>query len=49
MLVERLGEPVTMVEGDERNLKITTQSDLEIARAIAGVQGESDRPSHRRF
>ena len=49
MLVERLGEPVVMVEGDERNLKITTQSDLEIARAIAGVQGESDRPAHKRF
>lgn len=49
MLVERLGEPVVMVEGDERNLKITTQSDLEIARAIAGVQGEPDRPAHKRF
>ena len=49
MLVERLGEPVTMVEGDERNLKITTQSDLEIARAIAGIHGESNRPSHKRF
>ena len=49
MLVERLGEKVTMVEGDERNLKITTQSDLAIARAIAGVKGDGGKPAHLRF
>ncbi len=49
MLVERLGETVTMVEGDERNLKITTQSDLAIARAIAGVKGDGGKPAHLRF
>ena len=32
MLVERLGVPVHVVEGDERNIKITTQQDLENAR-----------------
>lgn len=30
-LVERLGIPVRIVEGDERNLKITTSADLELA------------------
>ncbi|MBC03907.1 MAG: hypothetical protein CMJ34_11495 [Phycisphaerae bacterium] len=49
MLVERLGEPVTLVEGDERNLKITTQQDLEIARALGGIRGDGGRPSHKRF
>lgn len=32
MLVERLGVPVHVVEGDERNVKITTQQDLDKAR-----------------
>ena len=31
-LVERLGETVVIVEGDERNVKITTQDDLAAAR-----------------
>jgi 2-C-methyl-D-erythritol 4-phosphate cytidylyltransferase len=30
-LVEQLGEPVTIVEGNSRNIKITTQRDLLIA------------------
>lgn len=33
-LVERLGEPVLLVPGDPRNLKITRPEDLELARAI---------------
>jgi 2-C-methyl-D-erythritol 4-phosphate cytidylyltransferase len=32
-LVERLGEPVTIVEGSPRNIKITTQLDLALAEA----------------
>jgi 2-C-methyl-D-erythritol 4-phosphate cytidylyltransferase/2-C-methyl-D-erythritol 2,4-cyclodiphosphate synthase len=40
MLVERLGLPVHVVEGDERNVKITTPQDLEKARL------ESDRSRH---
>ncbi len=35
MLVERLGLPVHMVEGDPRNLKITTPEDLATAKAAA--------------
>ncbi|MFI4881205.1 MAG: 2-C-methyl-D-erythritol 4-phosphate cytidylyltransferase [Phycisphaerales bacterium JB064] len=33
-LVERLGEPVTLVAGDPRNIKITRPADLDLARAI---------------
>ncbi len=33
-LVERLGHPVTMVEGDYRNIKVTTPEDLLIAVAL---------------
>ena len=32
--VERLGKPVVLTEGDERNLKITTPVDLVIAQAL---------------
>ena len=49
MLVERLGEEVTLVEGDERNLKITTPQDLSIAMAIAGIRGDGGKPAHKRF
>ena len=33
-LVERLGQPVSVVLGDPRNIKITTPRDLELARAV---------------
>ncbi len=49
MLVERLGEPVMIVEGSERNLKVTTAGDLHVARAIAGTRGPEERPAHKRF
>lgn len=35
MLVERLGVPVHVVEGDARNIKVTTPDDLSAARAAA--------------
>jgi 2-C-methyl-D-erythritol 4-phosphate cytidylyltransferase len=34
VLVERLGEPVTIVEGSARNIKITTPRDLLVAEAL---------------
>ena len=34
MMVERAGHPVHVVQGDERNVKITTPDDLERARAL---------------
>ena len=34
MLVERLGEKVVVVDGDRRNLKITTTEDLALAEAL---------------
>ena len=39
MLVERMGEPVVVVEGDYRNIKITTKDDLTIAEAISKEYG----------
>ncbi len=48
-LIERLGEPVTVVEGDLRNLKITLPKDLSLARSILGIGVDSDRPTHKRF
>ncbi|MBW1783041.1 MAG: 2-C-methyl-D-erythritol 4-phosphate cytidylyltransferase [Deltaproteobacteria bacterium] len=34
LLVERLGIPITVVEGSERNIKVTTPYDLELARFL---------------
>ena len=38
-VVERLGEPVTIVEGERRNLKVTVPEDLVVAEAL--VQGQA--------
>jgi 2-C-methyl-D-erythritol 4-phosphate cytidylyltransferase/2-C-methyl-D-erythritol 2,4-cyclodiphosphate synthase len=35
MLAEAAGVPVHLVEGDERNMKITTAADLDLARGLA--------------
>ena len=43
MLVERLGVPVHVVEGDARNIKITTSEDLERARLDLDGDGFSRR------
>lgn len=48
-VVERMGERVTVVQGDPRNVKITLPSDLSLARAILGVRGPESRPVHKRF
>jgi len=37
MLVERLGERVLVVEGEVRNIKVTTREDLMVARAFASM------------
>ena len=49
MLVERLGEPVHLVPGERRNLKVTTRDDLDMMRAILGVKPPPERPAHMRF
>ena len=49
MLVERLGEPVLVVEGDSRNIKVTKPSDLDMVRRLLGVKAPSGRPVHKRF
>ncbi len=48
-LVERLGERVTVVEGDPRNVKITLPRDLPLVRAILGTKPPKDRAAHKRF
>src|SRR4029079_4731845 len=34
MLVERAGHPVKLIEGDTRNIKITTMDDLKMAESL---------------
>ncbi|MDP6604956.1 MAG: 2-C-methyl-D-erythritol 4-phosphate cytidylyltransferase [Dehalococcoidia bacterium] len=41
VLVERLGEPVWTVEGDARNLKVTTPVDLALARALLATANDA--------
>lgn len=48
-LIERLGEPVVIVEGDPRNLKITKPSDLAMVRLLGGFKGPAERAVHKRF
>lgn len=48
-LIEQLGEPVVVVEGDSANLKLTTPIDLTLARAVLGVRPPGARPAHKRF
>ena len=49
MLVERLGEQVLVIDGESRNLKVTTASDLALVRAIMGFRAPEERPAHKRF
>jgi 2-C-methyl-D-erythritol 4-phosphate cytidylyltransferase len=48
-LVERLGEPVAVVEGDARNIKITRPHDVTVAMAILGLRAPKGRESHKKF
>jgi 2-C-methyl-D-erythritol 4-phosphate cytidylyltransferase len=42
-LVERLGHPVAIVRGSERNIKITRPSDLTLARAFLTEEAASEK------
>ena len=48
-LIERLGEKVYAVEGESTNIKVTSQADLSLVRAILGVKPPAERPVHMRF
>lgn len=48
-LVEKLGEPVAVVEGDPRNIKITRTVDLTMARLILQFRPPAEREAHKRF
>ncbi|MBC8200581.1 MAG: 2-C-methyl-D-erythritol 4-phosphate cytidylyltransferase [Planctomycetes bacterium] len=48
-VVEKFGDPVHVVAGDSRNIKVTTQADLQLMKAILGVKGATEKPAHKRF
>ncbi|MFK7759454.1 MAG: 2-C-methyl-D-erythritol 4-phosphate cytidylyltransferase [Phycisphaerales bacterium] len=48
-LIERLGERVVTVAGDERNLKLTRPGDLAILRAVMNLPTKTSRASHKKF
>lgn len=48
-LVERLGHPVAVVDGEARNIKITLPSDVTLARLILNVAPPAQREAHKRF
>jgi 2-C-methyl-D-erythritol 4-phosphate cytidylyltransferase len=47
--VERLGETVTVIDGDARNIKITRPADVHLARQILGLRDTEGRAVHKRF
>jgi 2-C-methyl-D-erythritol 4-phosphate cytidylyltransferase len=47
--VERLGEPVVVVDGDPTNIKVTRARDLVLVRAILGHRAPGEKPAHLRF
>jgi 2-C-methyl-D-erythritol 4-phosphate cytidylyltransferase/2-C-methyl-D-erythritol 2,4-cyclodiphosphate synthase len=44
-LVERAGHPVRLVEGEQANIKVTTQEDLAIGEAIVRQRAGAPRPA----
>ncbi len=48
-LIEAIGEVVHLVQGESRNIKVTTPSDLKLIKAILGVKNAPQRPAHKRF
>jgi 2-C-methyl-D-erythritol 4-phosphate cytidylyltransferase len=44
MLVERLGHPVHVIEGSDRNIKITTPADLRIAGVLLEMSESGEYP-----
>lgn len=48
-LVERLGEPVSIVEGSPQNLKITTQEDLKLAATILAAKPQAAKKAAHPF
>ncbi len=48
-VVENLGEPVYLIRGDSRNIKVTTQEEYQLVKAILGVKGKIERAAHKQF
>jgi len=49
MLVEELGEVVHLVQGESRNIKVTTKSDLSLIKAMLWAKASPERAPHKRF
>ncbi len=47
--IERLGEPVMVIDGDPRNIKITRPIDVHLARQVLGLRDSEHRAVHKRF
>ena len=48
-LVERLGAPVVVVEGEATNLKVTRPADIRVVMAILGLKPTRERAAHKKF
>lgn len=48
-VVEKFGEDVYLIEGDSRNIKVTTPSDVQLIRSILGIRGGHESVSRKRF
>ena len=48
-VIEKFGEPIHLIEGDSRNIKVTTPDDLINVKAMLGIKGERARPAHKSF
>ena len=48
-VVEKIGEAVYLINGDSRNIKVTTLEDFKLVKAILGLKGKTERPAHKRF
>lgn len=49
MAVELMDKSVYAIPGDPMNIKVTTQADLRLVRAILNAAPPKDRPTHKRF
>ena len=47
--IEKIGEAVYLINGDSRNIKVTTLEDFKLVKAILGLKGKTERPAHKRF
>ena len=47
--VERAGARVYTIDGEARNLKVTTRADVDLVISLMGLKPDAQRPTHKRF